>query len=233
MTQVDIDAKGQDLKMVNTKIKEVIEKDEAVLVKNADQCFGLASGLRKGTITVEGPVNDYVATVNSGADLTVKGDTGKFLGDNMISGRISVQGSTEYGAGMYCYGGNLYIKGNAGDFTSTMNKGATIVIGGNVGHDVGTYMTAGDLVILGDAGSNLGNFIIRGAIYLGGKAETLGNNMKEVPMTKEDIQRFNAIFKTEGFDGDASKLKKYVPETDKPFYKAKKSLIDEEGASCR
>ena len=233
MAQVDIDAKGLDLKMVNTKVKEAIEKDEAVLVKNADECFGLASGLRKGKITVEGSVNDYVATVSSGADVSIKGHAGKFLGDNMISGRISVQGDTGYGAGMYCYGGTIFIKGNAGDFTSTMNKGATIVIGGNVGHDVGTYMTAGDLVILGDAGNNLGNFIIRGAIYLGGKAETFGNNMKEVPIPKEDIDRFNGIFKAEGFDSDASKLKKYVPETDKPFYKAKKSLIDEEGVSCR
>jgi glutamate synthase domain-containing protein 3 len=149
----------------------------------------------------------------------------------MITGKISVTGSTGYGAGMYCYGGTMFIKGDVGDFSSTMNKGATIVIGGNVGDEVGTYMTAGELIILGNAGKSLGNYIIRGAIYLQGEAKSLGNNIKEVPITDEEIKRFGSMFKAEGFDADPAKLKKYVPESDKPFYKAKKT--EEEGESCR
>jgi glutamate synthase domain-containing protein 3 len=229
---VEVDAGGKELRKVNAEIKKVLSKEESVVVKNAGECYGLASGLRKGVVNIIGDANDYVGTVNSGAEIIVDGTVRNFLGDNMISGKIVISGDAGYGAGMYCYGGKVLITGNAGDFTGTMNKGATIVIGGNVGHDAGTYMANGEFIILGAAGAKLGNYIIRGAIYLAGKAKSLGNNMKQVALTEEDTTRLKKLLKEDGFDIDPRKLKKYVPETDKPFYKEKSGDLWE-GCECR
>lgn len=229
---VEIDASGKELKKVNAKIKAALEKGKSVIVKNAEKCYGLASGLRGGTVKIVGDGNDYVGSVNSGGEIIIKGTVQNFLGDNMISGKIMVFGDACYGAGMYCYGGKMFIKGNAGDFTGTMNKGATIVIGGNVGHDVATYMANGEIIILGDAGMKLGNYIIRGAIYLAGKAESLGNNMKEGTLSEEDIIRLKKLLKENGFDVNPKKLKKYIPKTDKPFYKDKSGDLLE-GCACQ
>lgn len=221
---VEVDAGGKELRKVSEEVKEAISKGEPVIIKNAGKCYGLASGLRGGTVKIVGDANDYVGTVNSGAEIVVAGTAGNFLGDNMTSGKIMVSGDAGHGAGIYCYGGMMIVKGETGDFTGTMNKGATLVIGGNVGHDSGTYMTSGELIILGDAGTNLGNYVIRGAIYLAGNAESLGNNMKEVALTEEDTNRLKKLFKENGFEVDLTKMKKmkkYTPETDKPFYKEK------------
>jgi glutamate synthase domain-containing protein 3 len=218
---VEIDASGKELKKVNREIKAALVKGKTVIVKNAEKCYGLASGLRGGTVKIVGDVNDYVGTVNSGGEIIVEGNVKNFLGDNMISGKIMVIGNAGYGAGMYCYGGKMFIKGNAGDFTGTMNKGATIVIGGNVGNDVATYMVNGEIIILGDAGMKLGNFIIRGSVFLAGKSKSLGNNMKEGRVTEEDNTRLKKLLKENGFNVDPTILKKYVPKTDKPFYKDK------------
>ena len=46
---VEIDASGKDLKKVNTEIKAALVKGKSVIVKNAEKCYGLASGLRGGT----------------------------------------------------------------------------------------------------------------------------------------------------------------------------------------
>jgi len=226
---VEINASGKELGKVSEEIKSATSKGETAVVKNAGECFGLASGLRNGTVRIKGDVNDYVGTINSGAEIIIEGNARNFLGDNMTSGKIAVSGNAGYGAGIYCYGGKVSIAGNAGDFTGTMNKGAIIIVGGNVGHDVGTYMVNGEIIILGDAGKNFGNYIICGSIYLGGKAESLGNNMKETTLTEEDVARLKKLSDEDGFKVDITKLKKYVPKTDKPFYKAKEIVDMEEG----
>lgn len=229
---VEIDAGGKELRKVSEEIKEAISNGEPVSVKNAEECYGLASGLREGTIKVVGDAGDYVGTVNSGAEIIVEGSSGNFLGDNMTSGKITVTGDAGHGAGIYCYGGMIIIKGGSGDFTGTMNKGATLVIGGNVGHDSGTYTTGGELIILGDAGTKLGNYFIRGTIYLAGNAESLGNNMKDVALADEDTARLKKLLKENGFEVEIGKMRKFVPETDKPFYKEKSEDIWEV-SQCR
>ena len=216
-----IDAKGLELKKANAEIREALAKEGAATVKNAKDSYGLGSGLGSGSLKFKGDVGDYTGMVNDGADIQIEGSARNFLGDNMISGKISVAGDSGYGAGMYCYGGTMHVKGSAGDFTGTMNKGATIIIGGDVGHDVATYMVKGDVIIGGNAGENLGNFLIRGAIFLRGEAKSLGHNMLEEPINDEEKARLKKLLAAGGFDIDPAKLKKFVPLTDKPFYKAK------------
>ena len=44
----EVDASGKELKKVNEEIRDVLSKEESVVVKNAEECYGLASGLKKG-----------------------------------------------------------------------------------------------------------------------------------------------------------------------------------------
>ena len=218
---ITIDARGLDLKQVNAEIREALANEGSACVKNANGLYGLGSGLGSGVFKIEGDVGDYIGMVNNGAEIIIEGNAGNFLGDNMISGKISLTGDSGYGAAMYCYGGTVHIRGNAGDFTGTMNKGATVIIGGDVGHDVGTYMVKGDIIIGGNAGKNLGNYIIRGAVYLRGEAESLGNNMKEERLNDEEKARLKKLLAAGDFEMDPGELRKFVPLTDKPFYKPK------------
>lgn len=232
MANLKVDAKGLDIGDVNAKIKRVIEGSDQVVVVNASDKYGLATGLSKGRITIEGDTGDYIGTLNTGAEITVNGCVGNYLGDNMTKGKIIVNGNAGYGAGQYCYGGLIAIRGNTGDFSATMNKGAIIVIGGNVGNEAATYMVAGDLIVIGNAGKNFGNFFIRGNIFIKGKWETLGHNVKEVGMSESDIERLRTVFTEIGWKEDPKSFKKLVPETDKPFYEKKKESKGGD-AKCR
>ena len=136
---IQIDARSKDLKTVNGELKGSVNGTEFI-VKDASHLHGLAAGLKKGSVTVQGGGGDYLAVLNAGATIEVDANVGKYLADNMNSGTVIVRGDTDYGAGMYCYGGTLVIYGNAGDFTGSMNKGATIIVAGDVGDVVRTEM---------------------------------------------------------------------------------------------
>jgi glutamate synthase domain-containing protein 3 len=90
-----------------------------------------------------------------------------------------------------------------------------------VGNDVATYMLAGDLIILGNAGANLGNYLIRGNIYIGGEWESLGNNTLLEEMRSDDVSKLQDLFETYGLDADGIAFKKIVRLSEKPFYKSK------------
>jgi glutamate synthase domain-containing protein 3 len=213
-----LDAKDQELKSVSRKLREMLN-GQSVVVRNAAHLHGLAAGLKQGEVVIEGQSGDYLGVLNDGATITVKGDAGKYLADNMTRGQVLVEGEADYGAGQYCYGGTVVVQGNAGDFTATMNKGATIIIGGDVGREVGTYMLAGDLVIVGNAGANLGNYLIRGNIYVGGEWASLGHNTRLEPLTEEDVQKLEGYFTEHGIQVDPRSFHKLTALSVKPFYK--------------
>ncbi|TEU12333.1 MAG: hypothetical protein E3J21_21280 [Anaerolineales bacterium] len=215
-----VDAKGKDLRVVSTQLKEMIAADGGeVTVKNATHLHGLCGGLKDGEITIAGNSGDYLGVLNDGALIRVIGNAGKYVADNMTRGAVLVDGDTDYGAGQYCYGGTVFVKGSAGDFTATMNKGATIIIGKDVGDEVGTYMLAGDLVIVGNAGHNLGNYLIRGNIYVGGQWASLGHNIKEEPLTETDVDKLQRYFAEHAIEADPRAFRKLAPLSEKPFYK--------------
>ena len=215
-----LDAKGKELRVVSTQLKEMIAADgKEVTVKNATHLHGLCGGLKSGEITIEGNSGDYLGVLNDGALIRVMGNAGKYMADNMTRGAVLVDGDTDYGAGQYCYGGTVVVKGSAGDFTATMNKGATVIIGQDVGDEVGTYMLAGDLVIVGNAGYNLGNYLIRGNIYVGGQWASLGHNVKEEALTEADVDKLQGYIAKYAIEADPRAFRKLAPLSEKPFYK--------------
>lgn len=215
---VVVDAKGRDLRSVSTELKQAVARGP-VLVQDAAHLHGLVAGLKNGEVIIGGDGGDYLGVLNDGATIRVKHNAGRYLADNMTGGTVIVEGDAGYGVGAYCYGGKAVVKGNAGDFTAVMNKGATIIIQGNVGDEVGTYMLAGDLVIVGSAGKNLGNYLIRGNIYVGGEWQSLGHNTLLAEMTPDDVAKLRGYFQEYGIEADPATFKKIVRASEKPFYK--------------
>ena len=213
-----VDAKERDLRSVNTELKQAIGEGP-VIVEDAIHLHGLAAGFKGGDVTIDDDSGDYLGVLNDGATIRVTKNAGRYLADSMTRGEVVVEGDAGYGVGAYCYGGRAVVKGNAGDFTAVMNKGATIIVNGDVGDDVATFMLAGDLVIVGNAGKHLGNYLIRGNIYIGGEWESLGHNTLLEQMSPDDTAKLRGYFDQYGIDADPTTFKKIVRRSEKPFYK--------------
>jgi glutamate synthase domain-containing protein 3 len=213
-----VDAKGRDLRSVNTELKHAIAEGP-VLIHEAVHLHGLAAGFKGGELIIDDDSGDYLGVLNDGATIHVTKNAGRYLADSMTRGEVIVDGDAGYGVGAYCYGGRTVVKGNAGDFTAVMNKGATIIVNGDVGDDVATFMLAGDLVIVGNAGKHLGNYLIRGNIYIGGEWDSLGHNTLLEQMSPDDTTKLRGYFDQYGIDADPAAFKKIVRRSEKPFYK--------------
>lgn len=213
-----VDAKGRDLRSVNTELKQAIGEGP-VIVHEAIHLHGLAAGFKGGALIIDDDSGDYLGVLNDGATIRVTKNAGRYLADSMTRGEVIVEGDAGYGVGAYSYGGRAVVKGNAGDFTAVMNKGATIIVNGDVGDDVATFMLAGDLVIVGNAGKHLGNYLIRGNIYIGGQWESLGHNTLLEQMSPDDYAKLRGYFDEYGIDADPTTFKKIVRRSEKPFYK--------------
>ena len=213
-----VDARGRDLRSVNTELKQIIAEGP-VVIHDAAHLHGLAAGFKSGELIIDDNSGDYLGVLNDGATIRVAKNAGRYLADSMTHGNVIVEGNAGYGVAAYSYGGRAVVKGNAGDFAAVMNKGATVIIQGDVGDEVATYMLAGDLVIVGNAGKNLGNYLIRGNIYIGGEWESLGHNTLLAQMSPDDYAKLRGYFDEYGIDADPATFKKIVRRSEKPFYK--------------
>ena len=108
-------------------------------------------------------------------NLMVYGDTGSFLGCNMIGGSISVKGSSKNFVGCQMRGGEINIEKNAGNYVGSANfgervgmNGGFIKIKGNAGNYVAQYLRRGTIVINGNVGNNTCNNMIAGSIFING-----------------------------------------------------------------
>ncbi len=214
-----IDAAGKDLRNLSSEIRKALQNGiSKIIIENASQIHGIASGLKDGEIIINGDVGDYAATLNDGAFITINGSAGKYLADNMTKGLVIVNGDADYGCGVYCYGGEIVVKGNAGDFLGALNKGATIIVSGDVGDYVGIYMVGGEIIIIGSVGENIGDWFIRGTIFIGGEYESVGHNCKEVSIENEDIKKLRQYFNKFNINADPRRFRKLVPISARPFY---------------
>ncbi|MBI5033862.1 MAG: tributyrin esterase [Chloroflexi bacterium] len=212
-----LDVKDLNLRQASAAIKQCTPS-ETIEILSAAHLHGLLAGLKTGEYEIVGDAGDYLGVLNDGATIRVSGNVGQYVGDNMTRGLIEVAGSAAYGAGLYPYGGTLVIRGNAGNFTATMNKGATIIVCGDVGDESATYHLAGDFIVVGNAGSNFGNYLIRGHLYIGGEFKSQGHNALIEELTIEDAQKLRRYFEQFDVNADATRFRKLVAETAKPFY---------------
>ncbi len=212
-----LDVKEMDLREASRLVKS-LPQDHPVEIANAAHLHGFLAGLKEGEYVVINDAGDYMGVLNDGAMIEITGRAGQYVGDNMTRGQIVVHGDAAYGAGLYPYGGTLLVHGNAGDFTATMNKGATIIVCGNVGDECGTYHLAGDFIVCGNAGLNFGNFLIRGTLYIAGEFASQGHNTRVEELTLEDEQKLRRLFEQYDISAEATKFRKLVAKSTKPFY---------------
>ena len=123
--------------------------------------------------------------MNQKANITVEGNAGTGLGENMMSGLIHVKGNVSQSAGATAHGGTIIIDGNASSRCGISMKGVDIIVKGSVGHMSAFMAQSGSLLICGNAGEALGDSIYETVIYMIGKPKSLGADCIEKKCLKK------------------------------------------------
>ena len=161
-------------------------------------------------VTIAGHVGYYCAGMNKRASLTVRGNAGPGVAENMMSGRVRVTGNASQYAGASARGGLLVIEGNASSRCGISMKGVDIVVRGSVGHMSAFMAQTGRLVICGDAGTALGDSLYEARIYVRGKVAGLGADCVEKPMAEDHEQEVEQLLEQAGITGvDAADFRRY------------------------
>jgi glutamate synthase domain-containing protein 3 len=163
------------------------------LVRNPRGAHALAAGLDGDVdVTITGHVGYYCGGMNKRARITIEGNAGTGVAENMMSGRVHVKGDASQSAGATGVGGLLVIDGNASARLGISLRGLDIVVKGSIGHMAAFMAQAGNIVVLGDAGEALGDSIYEARLYVRGKVASLGSDCIEKEMRAEhkaDLRR--------------------------------------------
>ncbi len=160
-------------------------------------------------ITVEGHAGYYCAGMNDGASITINGNAGTGVAENMMSGTVHVRGDASQSAGATAHGGLLIIDGNASARCGISMKGVDIVVKGSVGHMSAFMAQSGNLVILGDAGEALGDSLYEAKLFVRGSVASLGADCEEKPMTAQDKSDLTELLRRAGATADVNSFKRY------------------------
>ncbi len=162
-------------------------------------------------VEVEGHVGYYCAGMNKQATVTVNGNAGTGLAENMMSGRVHVKGDVSQSAGASGCGGLLIVDGNASARCGISMKGIDIVVKGSVGHMCAFMAQAGNLVVLGDAGDALGDSIYEADLYVRGTVKSLGADCIEKPLEDRHRNVLKRLLDTAGLNGsvDVGTIRRY------------------------
>lgn len=170
------------------------------LVTDPRGAHALAVGLdQPDAVVIAGPTGYYTAGMNDGAHVTVDGNVGVGVAENMMSGTVRVNGSASQSAGATAHGGLLVITGDAGARCGISMKGVDIVVGGSIGHMSCFMGQAGRLVVLGDAGDALGDSLYEVHIYVRGSVASLGADCVEKEMRPEHHAELADLLDRAGF----------------------------------
>jgi glutamate synthase domain-containing protein 3 len=160
-------------------------------------------------ITIDGHVGYYCAGMNDGAAITINGNAGPGVAENMMSGTVHVKGDASQAAGATAHGGMLIIDGNAAARCGISMKGVDIIVQGSVGHMSAFMAQSGNLVILGDAGDALGDSLYEAQIFVRGSVASLGADCEEKVITEADRAVLAGLLDKAGIAADAGEFKLY------------------------
>jgi glutamate synthase domain-containing protein 3 len=172
----------------------------------------IAAGL-DGTFNVRitGHVGYYCAGMNKGASVTIEGNAGTGVAENMMSGRVHVKGDVSQSAGATGCGGLLVVDGNASARCGISLRGLDIVVKGSVGHMSAFMAQAGTLVVLGDAGDALGDSIYEARLYVRGTPKSLGADCTPKEMRDAHKAALRTLLDAAGVGGevDVAEFRRY------------------------
>lgn len=180
-------------------------------VLNPRGLHNLAVGLDAPlTVDVEGHVGYYCAGMNKYARITVHGNAGPGVAENMMSGEVRVAGSASQYAGATAHGGLLVIEGDASSRCGISMKGVDIVVHGSIGHMSAFMAQSGRLVACGDAGEALGDSLYEARLYVRGNVASLGADCVEKPMKDKHKRELEELLAQSGLTGaDAAEFRRF------------------------
>jgi glutamate synthase domain-containing protein 3 len=153
-------------------------------------------------IRIEGHVGYYCAGHNKQARITIAGNAGPGVAENMMSGFVHVLGDASQSAGASAHGGMLLIEGNASARCGISLKGADIIVKGSIG-PMGAFMAqAGTIIVFGDAGEALGDSLYEAKLFVRGRVASLGADCIAKPMRDEHLALLHAKLALAGIDGE-------------------------------
>ena len=182
------------------------------LIKNPRGLHAIVAGLDgELNVCIDGHVGYYCAGMNKRASVTINGNAGTGVAENIMSGRVHVKGDVSQSAGATGCGGLLIIDGNASARCGISMRGLDIVVKGSVGHMSAFMAQAGNLVVLGDAGDALGDSIYEARLYLRGNVKSLGSDCVMKDMREEHKASLRKLLNAAGIGGavDVSEFRRY------------------------
>ncbi|MGE4594366.1 MAG: protein glxC [Gammaproteobacteria bacterium] len=160
-------------------------------------------------VEINGHVGYYCAGMNQQANITIKGNAGPGLAENMMSGKVHVTGNASQYAGATAHGGLLVIEGDASSRCGISMKGVNIVVGGNIGHMSAFMAQSGCLVVCGDAGDALGDSIYEARLYVRGHVASLGTDCIEKEMRAEHTEQLESLLQLSGMNHNVNEFRRY------------------------
>ena len=136
--------------------------------------------------------------MNQQAEITVHGNVGWSVAENMMSGAVRVQGCAPNVPELPGTAGCLVIEGDASSRCGISLKGLDIVVGGSVGHSRPLWRRPARLVVCGDAAHGLGDSLYEAVIYVRGTIEGLGTDAREEPMSRPTSTKLSALLASRG-----------------------------------
>ena len=207
----------KEINLNNTEVKELnktLQKRDGNNFNHFDiinpmGAHAIATGLDTDIeVKINGHVGYYCAGMNQNSHITIYGNAGVGVAENMMSGKVIVKGDASQSAGATGHGGLLVIEGNASARCGISMKGIDIVVKGSVGHNSAFMAQSGNLVICGDAEDGLGDSIYETSIFIKGNLGNLGSDCVEKEMRKEHIKRLEKLLKSANINDDTSKFKR-------------------------
>lgn len=207
------DLSAQPLRELNQALHAIDDgsNETAFEVLNPRGSHAVAVGIDAPVnVDVRGSVGYYCAGMNSEATVTVHGNAGPGVAENMMSGTVIVKGDASQYAGATGHGGLLVVEGNASSRCGISMKGIDIVVKGSIGHMSAFMAQAGNLVVLGDAGDALGDSLYEASLFVRGSVKSLGADCIAKEMRPEHQERLTALLERAGIsDVKADEFTRY------------------------
>ncbi len=143
-------------------------------------------------VTIEGSVGYYVAGLNDGATVIVRGGAGWGAGESMRDGIIDIEGHAGNAVAASIRAGTVIVRGDASTRAGIAMKGGMLIVAGNVGPMAGFMMQKGQIIVCGDAAHGIGDSMYAGTIFLGGKHGELGADAVFEDLTVTDRDQLEA-----------------------------------------
>jgi glutamate synthase domain-containing protein 3 len=135
----------------------------------------LGVALPLGThLTIDGPAGYYVAGLNDGATVHVRGGVGWGAAESMRDGIVTIDGDAGNAVAAAIRAGVVVVRGDASTRAGIAMKGGALIVGGSVGPMAGFMMQKGAIIVCGDAADGVADSMYAGTVYVAGKIGELG-----------------------------------------------------------